>query len=1392
MELNLDIIGDQGATYKEEQPDLGLDDRTLCVMGPCSDDDGGIKPKPKHISLPFRTLCNINEESELAPDYEILGILGEGGMAKVFEARQCSIDRHIALKMLHTDKADSDINQWLFLKEASITANLDHPCIIPVHEVALTEDQEMFITMKQVKGTPWQRVIREKTIQENLDILLRVADAVAFAHSREVLHRDIKPHNVIIGEFGEVFLTDWGLAIAFSEVDSMKALLEGSPPYMAPEMVKEGKRNIGPHSDIYLLGAVLYQIIAGHPPHRARTIKEYVVKVARNEIVHTDRQDEITEIALKSLATNPSDRYPDVKSFQQAIRGYLEHQNSIRMAEEAHAHLEQGLQDQSYDHFARSLFAFEEAQVLWHENEEASGGAVKARMAYIHCSMAKGDFDLARDLFDKGAMQDDQLSRKIDMERKARDRRKKRVKMLSLAAAFLALVIVIGSLAAAYTIKQEQQLTLKEKEKVEKQKKLAEEAKGRAVVAKQKAEQSHLVAEQSRHMAEMENYFNIIALIEKKMYDYEYDHALSLLKKVKSEFRNWEWGRMAALGNLALYSSLHPAQIFSLSFCPEGKCFASGCVNGALAVYDAMSGQKRFDLDGHDGCVLSLTYNHNGTRMVTGGQDKTVKVWDLVDGELLFPPLEGHRQPLGAVRFSLDGVEIYSAAPRDGLIVWNAGTGEKIRSQKIGDNQCLSMAIHPDGSLVLTGDEHGQLKCYDSKTGSLKKVYPRHDAKVLTVAFSEDGTKIISGDMDGTVIVDDTESREKLLEIKAHDAAINAVAFMRDGLHFLTASSDQTACLWDMKGRKVMAMEGHQRKVSAIAGSPDGKMLLSGSEDRTVRLWDVHTGQAYIKTRLDGGPFTAMTVSSCEKWVATGDSEGRACLWDAFTGSKIRELGKHDRKINAVAFDMTGKRVLTGGYDRLAKLWDRETGELIMSFKGHVSEVKSVAFSQDNRHVMTGSTDGDVKLWDLEQGVEVRAFDGHKSFVLDVAFSKDGKRILTCSEDMTQSVDNTARLWDATTGSQLHVFKKGDTPLRSVALSQPDGKYILTGYSNGSATLWDAADGEEIYTIKAHHGDVLQVAFSADGQRLLTAGYDGKVKLWERRTGKETIVICEMTQPVIHCVYGQNGRDVIACTMAGEMIVAPAADWTLSLEDIHKQKTENWLDAIQYIDIRPNDRYFIDLVNVSLHSRIPGAAIGYTLDDSTPTGESMRYEKPIMLVDSTRIHARCIDQKGSMGPSVNSKFYTKVHALSAEDPGDLVPGLAYSYSRGLDFLVAAANPEETGVSPDFTLLSRLESKYMVKISYDGYIDIPSDGMYRFETFSPEKNKLVIADNTLIDNYSKHISDAKSGTIALKKGKHRIHVEFYKREEDSRLTINWQGPDLSRQAIPATVLFHRDR
>ncbi|MFN9625254.1 MAG: protein kinase domain-containing protein, partial [Planctomycetota bacterium] len=366
-----------------------------------------------------------------------LHVLGKGGMGLVYLATQNSVNRPVALKIIRKDKQNDTFSKQFFY-EAEITALLEHPNITPIYELGKTPDHTYFYTMKYIQGTPWEKKIRTNSIEENLDIFDKLCDAIAFAHSKNILHMDIKPDNVQLGEFGEVYAVDWGVASDLKRPESVRCA--GTWQWISPEVARGEKSRIGKGSDIYLLGGILFQIVTGHHPRLPKDPSEKLSdpalrKAAINNIIQaTDCKDPMVAVALKALATEPQDRYAKVEHLQEAIHAIQKERAAIKSSQEltkraivlASEATEQG----DYGRFNQSLFGLKDAIELWDKNPDAPSELKKVRLAYGQCAFEKGDYDLALQTLDRKETQEDELYRKAEQAQTAVKLRAERFRLL--------------------------------------------------------------------------------------------------------------------------------------------------------------------------------------------------------------------------------------------------------------------------------------------------------------------------------------------------------------------------------------------------------------------------------------------------------------------------------------------------------------------------------------------------------------------------------------------------------------------------------------------------------------------------------------------------------------------------------------------------------------------------------------------------------------------------------------------------------------------------------------------------------------------------------------------------------------------------------------------------
>lgn len=361
-----------------------------------------------------------------ASKIELGPVLGEGGMGIVRLAKQVTLGREVAVKTVRAEVL-SEANTTRLLREAWITGALEHPNVVPVHDIALDDTGQPRIVMKKIDGKPWSDLFwDERTVKRrfkakdllgwNLRILIQVCDAIRFAHSRGIVHRDIKPENVMIGEFGEVYIVDWGLAVSMIDDGTGRLPLAkhatdmaGTPCYMAPEMLGGHVSNVTERTDVYLLGATLYELVTGRPPHDAATLDKVIASIVRTPPpIPDDVPMELARILRRALDADPHGRFENVEQIRISLLGFVEHLGSIQLAEEAMERLREleiehrqrsgdpdELRLRLYNLYGECRFGFLQALRVWRENEVAIDGLRRAAMLMIDLELSQGDVKAA-------------------------------------------------------------------------------------------------------------------------------------------------------------------------------------------------------------------------------------------------------------------------------------------------------------------------------------------------------------------------------------------------------------------------------------------------------------------------------------------------------------------------------------------------------------------------------------------------------------------------------------------------------------------------------------------------------------------------------------------------------------------------------------------------------------------------------------------------------------------------------------------------------------------------------------------------------------------------------------------------------------------------------------
>ena len=548
-------------------------------------------------------------------------------------------------------------------------------------------------------------------------------------------------------------------------------------------------------------------------------------------------------------------------------------------------------------------------------------------------------------------------------------------------------------------------------------------------------------------------------------------------------------------------------------------------------------------LAGHDGPVYAVAVSADGSRVVSGGYDGRVRVWDLANGHEQ-GELTGLGWSVRAVAVNGDGTRAVSSVRGGTVRVWDLAARREQATLTGHSGEVRALALSGDGTRAVSGGEDGTVRVWDPATGREQATLTGHSGEVQAVALSGDGTRAVSSSEDGTVRVWDPATGREQATLTGHGSQ-RALALNGDGTRAVSGGWDGGVRVWDLAtGREQATLTGHDGPVQAVALSGDGTRAVSGGGDGTVRVWDLATGreQARFTGHYDEVLAVAVTADGTRAFSGGRSGwDGGVRVWDLAARREQATLTGHTGEVWAMAASRDGTRAVSSGRDGTVRVWDLATGREQATLTGHDGEVRALALSGDGTRAVSGGFDGKeymVRVWDPATGREQARFTGHDGPVRALALSGDG------TWAVSGGWDGGVRVWDPATGREQATLTGHDGPVRALALSG-DGTRAVSGGEDGTVRVWDLATGREQAALTGHDGEVLALAVTADGTRAVSSGGDGTVRVWDLATGREQAALT-----------GPRGRQVVPVTVSddGAMALSGDFDGTVRVWDVATEK----------------------------------------------------------------------------------------------------------------------------------------------------------------------------------------------------------------------------------------------
>jgi WD40 repeat protein len=1059
------------------------------------------------------------------PGYEILRELGAGGMAVVYEAYQVRLKRNVALNMaLQKPQSDPDSVQR-FQVEAEASASLHHPNIVEIYESGESEGRAYY-SMELVEGGDLSQELASGPISTRraAQVTEVLARAIHHAHQRGILHRDLKPANVLITPEGVPKIADFGLAKHLGEDlgQTQSGTILGSPCYMSPEQASGNIREAGPGTDIYSLGAILYEMLTGSPPFRSRTPLDTFRKLLNEDPERPRRlrpkvPRDLETICLKCLEKSPRRRYSSALELAEDLDRFLNF-DSVR---------------------ARPVTPPER---VWRWCRRKTSLAVAMGLAAFGTATAIGLSIFLAAYHYQAAARIGGALREVQSRRRQVD------------------------LMAADLAYDRGQAFCEQ----------GDVAQGVHWLVRGLTTASH-ARDADLEDAFRRNLSGWLKRIHPFRARFEHPgpiHAVAFSPDGRMAATAGEGGTIwlwdVATGDPIGDGLHHSAKVGALAFSPDSRTLLTGGEDCFARLWDVATGTEEDLSFHHESSVLGVAFSPDGRKVVTAGTDSTAQIWDAGSGDPIGRTMQ-HKGYVDGVAFAPDSRAVLTASWDRTAQLWDANTGDPIGSPLSHEDWVSSVAFSPDGKTLLTGSYDRTARLWDCQTGRPIGEPFRHQHCVASVAFAPDGRSLLTGSYDGTARLWDVRSGRPLGALLRHQHTVSAVAFSPDGQLILTGSFDRTARLWEVARSDGLSFS-HNGFIRAVMFSPDGKTILSASEDKTARLWNASTGKTIGAPLAHAESVEAVAFSPDGRTAMTGSFDGMARLWDTATGKPIGLPMRHDDRVKAVAFSPRGDLVVTCSDDKTARIWNR-AGCPVGKPLPHRDKVRAVAFSPDGRLILTGSEDKTAILWDSSDGKPVSGPLTHEGRVVAVAFGPDGRTALTGSDDMR------ARLWDVATGKLLGHPLQHDGPVSVVAYSS-DGRTLITGGWDRVARLWETSTGMPISPPLRHDGTLRALAISPDGQTVLTGSYDRTAQLWDKTTGKPIGPAFRHENQVWFVAFSPDGRTVLSGGQektARLWIVPPALETPIQRMDTNIQAMTGMRlqedGSLHILDAREWDHY---------------------------------------------------------------------------------------------------------------------------------------------------------------------------------------------------------------------------
>ena len=997
-------------------------------------------------------------------DYVLLRVLGKGGMGLVFEARQISLNRTVALKMMRGDW-QNEKGRKQFKREAQAIAGLDYPHIVKILDAGEVNGNPYY-TMNVMTGGSLAEHLDEFTGQTRkaVELVATIAEALGHVHDQGIVHRDIKHSNILLDTEKQPHLSDFGLCRDLQHDPSTTIAngnVIGTPMFLAPEQIETGFGKISPATDVYALGVVLFHLVAGHPPFDGKSVMQVLWGSVHKEPDFQEVPEmELAKILRGCLAKRPSERY----------------ENAGKLAEQLNAWL--GRQKVTRPILGRMMQRFRRLKQK-----------TKVALVGIVCLSL---FMAARPLFEFfNARQDvptlESTNQELVLSHKAR-KQAEEIKVMALTDAERAR----QALAMEKVARVESTMNAERLREM-----LAMTENG--LIPKQNESQKldFLTRFEERKLQ---------ALQENLVGDSE---VLAVCFSSDGAYMAWSdmWGNVKIRHRVTLqYLDGQPLQenypVWTLAFHPQRNILAWGSQGGVVTLFDLATKTRIASADMNSTGVGHVEFTRDGKHLICACAD-SISTWNADD--LLAQGVVGpnpiatritHSSNFPSVSHIQQRGQIVSAGDDGYIRIWDWKNGREVRSEPVSQQRLQKVVVSPDGKMIATGGEDGFLRLLESDTLKLIHQFSgsRNGNWIRGLAFSPDGSRLVSTSEFGEIRLWDVLERRELSCIPAHKNQSMSIAFAPDGTRFATAGHDHKCRVWDLEKIEEdgYLSIGESAFQSLSVGS---RIATLACDDGQIRIIDLRSKRQVPAINTEDRVVRRVAMSPDGTRMVSIGFDRRLNLWDLASCNKVWSVLTEAQDSCGISFS-EDSRFLGIGAKNFVYVWDMETLKLHRTILTNSELSNQVAFQPGSQNIAFLIVDPELSyicIHNLITGQDIYKLPENRDHLRAIKFNASGKKIAALG------TEGIVKVWEIGTANLACVEKDGSPTLFSCLDFGRQEKLLAVGDSNGYVRLYDVDSFDKPLLSLHQGGKITNVAFSQDGDFLVSTSDNGTVKIWDAR-----------------------------------------------------------------------------------------------------------------------------------------------------------------------------------------------------------------------------------------------------------------------------------------------------